>query len=88
MALEKKNDEWDILLQKSTLKKTRRVTAWCLKFCKNALLKKEGKPLKSGTLKTEELAEADSYWIRREQEVVTLIARKHNSLGSQVVMMT
>ena len=68
MALEKKNDKLGILLQKSTLKKTKRVTAWCLIFCKNALLKKEGKPLKSGPLKTEELDEADSYWVRREQE--------------------
>ena len=51
MALEKKNDAWDILLQKSTLKKTRSVTVWCLRFCKNALLKKEEKPLKLGPLK-------------------------------------
>ena len=53
MALEKRKDEWDILLQKSTLKKTRRVTTWCLRFCKNALFKKEGKSLKLGPLKTE-----------------------------------
>ena len=59
MALGEKNAEWDILLQKSTLKKTRRVTTWCLRFCQNALLKKEGKPLKLGPLQTEELAEAD-----------------------------
>ena len=59
MALGEKNDEWDILLQKSTLKKTRRVIAWCLRFCKNALPKKEGKPLKLGPLKPEELVEAD-----------------------------
>ena len=78
MALEKKNDEWDILLQKSILKKARRVTAWCLIFCKNALLKKEGK---SGPLKTEKMAEADSYWIRREQEVVNLNSKEAEQLG-------
>ena len=68
MALEKKNYELDTLLQKSTLKKTRRVTAWCLRFCKNALLKKQRKSLKLGLLKTEELTEADSHWIRREPD--------------------
>ena len=76
MALEKENNECDILLQKSTLKKTRRVTAWCLRFCKNASLKKEWKSLKLGPLKSEELAEADSYWIRREQEVVNLNSKE------------
>ena len=81
MALEKRNNEWDILLQKSTLKKTRRVTAWCLRFCKNVLLKKEGKSLKLGHLKAEELAEVDSYWIRREQEVVNLNSKEAKQLG-------
>ena len=81
MALEKKNDEWDILLQKSTLNKTRQVTDWCPRFCKNALLKKEGKSLKLGPLKTEELAEADSHWIRWEQEVVNLNSKEAQQRG-------
>ena len=81
MALENKNNGWDILLQKSILKKTRRVTAWCLRFCRNASLKKEEKSLKLGPLKTEELADADSYWIRREQEVVNLNSKEAQQLG-------
>ena len=81
MALEKKNDEWDILLQKSTLNKTRQVTDWCLRFCKNALLKIEGKSLKLGPLKTEELAKADLQWMRWEQEVVNLNTKEAQQLG-------
>ena len=81
MALEKKNNEWDILLQKSTLKNTRRVTPWCLRFCKNALLKKEGKSLKLGPLKTEELAEADWHLIGQEQKVVNLNSKEAQQLG-------
>ena len=81
MALEKTSDEWEEVLQRSTLKKARRVTAWCLRFCKNALRKKEGKPMKSGPLKTEELAEADSCWIRREQNPVNLNSKEAQQLG-------
>ena len=46
------------------------------KFCKN-----EGKPLKSGPLEMEEVTEADSYWIRWEQEVANL-----NRKEAQVVI--
>ena len=64
MALDKKCEEWEMMLQRSTLKKAKRVTAWCLRFCKNALLSAQGKLRKSGPLKTDELNEANSYWIR------------------------
>jgi len=81
MAMDKANDEWETLLQKSTLKKAKRVAAWCLRFCKNALQNKEGKPLTSGPLKTQELAVADSYWIRREQKDVNLSSKEAQQLG-------
>ena len=70
------NFEWKTLLQKSILKRLKRVTAWCLRFCKNPLEKREGKPLKSGPLRTGELAVADSYWIRREQKEVNLSSKE------------
>ena len=81
MALDKKCDEWEMMLQKSTLKKAKRVTAWCLRFCKNALLNAQGKLRKSGPLKTDKLNEASSYWIRREQDVVNLSSKEAQQLG-------
>ena len=67
--------------------KKQRVTAWCLRFCRSTVPKKEGKPLKSEPLRTEELAEADSCWIRREQTDVNLSSKKAKQLVSQPVMM-
>ena len=81
IAMDKENDEWETLLQKSTLKKANRVTAWCLRFCTNTLRKKEGKPMKSGPLKTEELTKAESYWIRREQRDINLSSKEAQQLG-------
>ena len=51
MALDRKTDEWEMTLQRGTLKKARRVTAWCLRFCKNAPLKKQREARKASPLK-------------------------------------
>ena len=65
-----KPDEWDTLLQKCTLRKTSRVTAWCLRLCYNGLQQVHNHSRKSRPLKVTELEEADTYWVKREQKVM------------------
>ena len=50
-----KPDQWGTLLQKCSLRKTRRVTLWCLRFCYNALQQVHSHSRKSGPLKVAEL---------------------------------
>ena len=66
---------------KCSLKKTRRVTAWCLRFCYNALQEVHSHSRKSGPLKVTELEEADTYWVKREQKVVNLSSKDAQPLG-------
>ena len=76
-----KPDEWDNLLQKCSLRKTRRVTTWCLGFCHNALQQVHSHSRKSAPLKVTELEEADTYWVKREQKVVNLSSKDAQQLG-------
>ena len=76
-----KPDEWDTLLQKCSLRKTKRVTAWCLRFCYNALQQVHSHSRKSGPLKVTELEEADTDWVKREQKVVNLSSKDAQQLG-------
>ena len=73
--------EWDTLLQKYTLRKTRRVTAWCLRFCYNALLQDHNHSRKSEPLKVIELEETDTYWVKREEKVVNVSSKDAQQLG-------
>ena len=72
---------WDTLLQKCSLRKTRRVTAWGLRFCYDALQQVHSYSKKSGPLKVTELEEADSYWVKREQKVVNFSSKDAQQLG-------
>ena len=81
MSKDVKPDKWDILLQKCTLRKTRRVTVWHLRFCYNALQQVHSHSRKSIPLKVTDLEEADTYWVTREQKVVNLSSKDAQQFG-------
>ena len=66
---ERKLDEWDALLEKSTYWKTMRVTAWMLRFTSNCMAKRKGLKKRTGPLVTEEIATARNYWVKRVQRL-------------------
>ena len=65
------------------MRKTRRVTEWCLRFCYNALQQVHSHSRKSGPLKVTELEEANTHWVKREQKVVNI-----NSKDAQQLRLT
>ena len=64
---EREQDEWDSLLERKNYWTTLRVTAWCLRFTKNCVNKRDKKELFKGPLTTTEIQDAKEHWIRKEQ---------------------
>ncbi|XP_068723917.1 uncharacterized protein [Montipora capricornis] len=71
-SAKKEPDEWDVLLARSKLWRTFRVTAWALRFKHNSLTKKHKTKKRTGPLTTKELSYARDQWIRKEQAGVEL----------------
>ena len=66
-TIERSSNTLDKLLQKFSLWKTLRITAWMMRFIKNIKVKKEEQ--QSGPLVTQEIQNAQSTWIKLVQEV-------------------
>ena len=62
---EKESDQWDTLLDRSTLWRTFCVTAWTLRFVHNSLFKRCNTKKRSGPLTTEEINNARNQWIKK-----------------------
>ena len=60
-------DEWDWLLERSSYWKTLRVTAWCLRFKHNCLVKVQKLKRVKVPLQTEEIENAKNYCVKRVQ---------------------
>ena len=71
--------EIDSLLERKTLKGTKRIVAWCLRFSLNCRANRSGEKRKAGPLTTEEIENADKKLIRNAQEQINLEARKHSN---------
>ena len=67
---EKEPDQWEALLDRSTLKRNFRVTARTLRFVHNSLFKRRNTKKRSGPLTTKEINNARNQWIRKAQTVV------------------
>lgn len=65
---ERKLDEWDALLERSTYWCTMRVTAWPLRFTSNCKARRTRLKKTSGPLVTEEITTAGNYWVKRVQK--------------------
>ena len=65
---ERKLDEWDALLERSTYWRTMRVTAWVLRFTNNCKARRNKFKKTSGPLVTEEITTARNYWVKRVQK--------------------
>eukprot|EP00794_Sanderia_malayensis_P008666 gene8666-9599_t len=80
LAKEEKDGEADSLLEKGTLWKKLRITAYMWRFINNC----RGKEKRSGLLTTEEIEAADKMWIKRVQRSEPLkceIDLKQDSAG-------
>ena len=64
---ERKLDKWDALLERGAYWRTRRVTAWMLRFISNCKARTNKLKRRSGPLKTKEITTARTYWVRRVQ---------------------
>ena len=67
---EKEPDQWEALLDRSTLKRNFRVTERTLRFVHNSLFKRRNTKKRSGPLTTKEINNARNQWIRKAQTVV------------------
>lgn len=65
---ERKMDEWDALLERSTYLRTLRVTAWVLRFINNFKARRNKFKKTLGPLVTEEITTARNYWVKRVQK--------------------
>ena len=66
----------DVLLEKATLKKAKRVISWCFRFVQNSKSKMLKDPRKVGPLTMEEVERANNYLIIKAQEGVDLKNRE------------
>ena len=66
-SMKKEPDEWDALLDRSTLWRTLRVTAWTLRFMHNTLAKKRKAKKRTGPLTTEQIERARDHWVKKVQ---------------------
>ena len=73
--------EIDSLLERKTLKGTKRIIAWCLRFSLNCRANRSGEKRKAGPLTTEEIENADKKLIRNAQEQVNLESKEAQQLG-------
>ena len=73
--------EIDILLERKTLKGTKRILGWCMRFISNCKAKGSRDKKKWGPLTTEEIENADEKLIRNIQQSINLESKEAQELG-------
>ena len=73
--------EIDSLLERKTLKSTKRIVAWCLRFSLHCRANRSWEKRQGGPLATEEIENADKKLIRNAQEQMNLESEGAQQLG-------
>ena len=73
--------EMNSLLERKTLKGTRKILGWCLRFISNCKTKESKDKRKWGPLTTEEIENADKKLITKFQRGINLESKEAQELG-------